>query len=77
MREDHRHAPPVPRRHQGRLAIVLALAAGYMVAEAIGGLLTGSLALLADAGHMLSDVIALSLGLVAVRLGVIAAKAWF
>ena len=47
---------------------MLALAAGYMLAEAIGGLLTGSLALLADAGHMLTDVIALSLGLFAVRL---------
>ena len=68
MSDDHRHAPPAPQRRQGRLAIVLALAAGYMLAEAIGGLLTGSLALLADAGHMLTDVIALSLGLFAVRL---------
>jgi len=69
MSDGHRHAPLAPQRRQGRLAIVLALAAGYMLAEAIGGVLTGSLALLADAGHMLSDVIALSLGLFAVRLG--------
>ena len=71
MGDDHRHGPARPalsQRHQGRLAIVLALAAGYMLAEAIGGYLTGSLALLADAGHMLTDVIALSLGLFAVRL---------
>lgn len=68
MRSEHRHASPASRRNQGRLAIVLALAAGYMVAEALGGVLTGSLALLADAGHMLTDVIALSLGLFAVRL---------
>ena len=71
MGDDHRHGPArpaPPQRHQGRLAIVLALAAGYMLAEAIGGYLTGSLALLADAGHMLTDVIALSLGLFAVRL---------
>ena len=39
-----------------------------MVAEVVGGLLTGSLALLVDAGHMLSDVLSLALALVAVRL---------
>jgi cobalt-zinc-cadmium efflux system protein len=68
MGDDHRHGPPASRQHEGRLALVLTLAAGYMLAEAIGGALTGSLALLADAGHMLTDVIALSLGLFAVRL---------
>lgn len=47
-----------PRR---RLALTLVLAASYMGAELVGGLLTGSLALLADAGHMLSDVAALAL----------------
>lgn len=49
-----------------RLVFVLGLAAAYMVAEAIGGWISGSLALLADAGHMLSDVAALGLSLVAV-----------
>jgi cobalt-zinc-cadmium efflux system protein len=44
-----------------RLALALGLAAVYLVAEVIGGWLTGSLALLADAGHMGSDVAALSL----------------
>lgn len=48
-----------------RLAWTLALAALYLVAEVVGGLLTGSLALLADAGHMLSDVAALGLSLFA------------
>ena len=48
-----------------RLALALALAAVYMVAEVIGGILTGSLALLADAGHMLSDTAALALALFA------------
>ena len=48
-----------------RLAVVLALAAAYMVAEVIGGLATNSLALLADAGHMLSDVGALGFSLFA------------
>jgi len=54
--------------NQRRLGIALALAASYMVAEIIGGLLTGSLALLADAGHMLSDVFALSMSAVAIHI---------
>jgi len=49
-----------------RLAVVLALSAVYMVAEIVGGVLTNSLALLADAGHMLSDVAALALSLFAI-----------
>src|SRR5689334_7459151 len=48
-----------------RLALTLGLAASYMLAEAVGGWLTGSLALLADAGHMLSDGAALGLSLFA------------
>ncbi len=48
-----------------RLAVVLALTAAYMVAEAVGGWRAHSLALLADAGHMLSDVAALALSLFA------------
>ncbi len=48
-----------------RLAIVLALSLVYLVAEVIGGLLTNSLALLADAAHMFSDVAALGLSLFA------------
>ena len=55
-------------RNQRRLLIALALAATYMVAEFIGGLLTGSLALLADAGHMLSDVFALAMSAAAIRI---------
>jgi cobalt-zinc-cadmium efflux system protein len=46
--------------------VVLALVAAYMVAEIIGGLMTNSLALLADAGHMFSDAAALALSLFAV-----------
>jgi len=41
---------------------------GYMIAEAVGGLFTGSLALLADAGHMLTDSVALVLAYVAYRM---------
>lgn len=44
-----------------RVLIAACLTGGFMVAEALGGLLTGSLALLADAGHMLADAIALGL----------------
>ncbi|MFQ5527311.1 MAG: cation diffusion facilitator family transporter [Thermoanaerobaculia bacterium] len=53
-------------QHRGRLAWALALTTLYMVAEALGGLWTGSLALLADAAHMLSDAAALGLSLFAV-----------
>jgi cobalt-zinc-cadmium efflux system protein len=51
-----------------RLTIVLALSSTYMLAEAIGGYLANSLALLADAGHMLSDVAALALAVFAMRI---------
>ena len=49
-----------------RLIVVLCLTAAYAVAEVVGGWFTHSLALLADAGHMLSDVAALGLSLFAV-----------
>jgi cobalt-zinc-cadmium efflux system protein len=66
------HAQAHPHAHgttpQGRLRWALVLAAAYMLAEVVGGWWTGSLALLADAGHMLSDVFALSLSLLAFRL---------
>jgi cobalt-zinc-cadmium efflux system protein len=45
------------------MAIAMTLTAGLMVLEVIGGIITGSLALLADAGHMLTDVAALGLSL--------------
>jgi cobalt-zinc-cadmium efflux system protein len=53
-------------RHTGGLIWALVLTAGFMVIEVIGGLWTGSLALLADAGHMLTDVGGLSMSLLAV-----------
>jgi cobalt-zinc-cadmium efflux system protein len=56
-------------RSRRRLLIVLALTAFYMLAEALGGWWTGSLALLADSGHMLTDVAALALALMAVWFG--------
>ena len=54
-------------RNKGRLRLVFALTAIYLVAEVVGGLLTRSLALLADAGHMLTDVGGLGLALLAIR----------
>ena len=67
--QHHHHAPASESRgNRRRLATALILTATYMVAEVIGGLLSNSLALLADAGHMFSDAAALGLSLVAVML---------
>src|SRR5258708_33014646 len=63
----HRHGHG--SRNHRRLSIVLLLTAIYMIAELFGGLWTGSLALLADAGHMLADVAAVILALMAVWFG--------
>jgi cobalt-zinc-cadmium efflux system protein len=65
----HAHAHPAPSDRDGerRLLWVLVLTAVFMVAEAVGGWLAGSLALIADAGHMLSDAAALALAWVAFR----------
>lgn len=60
----HDHSHRLTRT--GRLKIALAITAVYMVAEAVGGWLTNSLALIADAGHMLTDVAALTLTLTAI-----------
>ena len=54
-------------QHAGRLGWALGLTATYMMAEVVGGLVTGSLALLADAAHMLTDVGGLALALMAIR----------
>ncbi|HTM20164.1 MAG TPA: cation diffusion facilitator family transporter, partial [Kofleriaceae bacterium] len=62
--EHHHHAHANLRR----LGFALALVIVYMIAEVVGGLLSNSLALLADAGHMLSDAGALGLSLFVVRL---------
>jgi cobalt-zinc-cadmium efflux system protein len=64
MAHDHAHS------HAGQrgLRITLGLVCAYMVAEVVGGLVSGSLALLADAGHMLSDAAALGLALFAMRM---------
>jgi len=65
----HSHAHDHSARSSKKaLGAALALTLAYTVVEVVGGLLTGSLALLADAGHMLSDNISLALALGAVWL---------
>lgn len=53
-------------KHRNRLIIVLAVTSTYMVIEVVAGVLTNSLALIADAGHMLTDVFGLGLALFAI-----------
>lgn len=62
----HGHASGFRQESKSRLLIVLYVTAIYMVAEIIGAYYTKSLGLLADAGHMLSDVGSLILALVAI-----------
>lgn len=72
MSGGHSHAPPAGSaagRNRKGLAWALALTTTYMAAEVVGGLLTGSLALLADAAHMLTDAGGLALALLAIRFG--------
>lgn len=64
----HGHHMPVAAENERRVFWVMLLTGSFMVAEAIGGWLSGSLALIADAGHMLSDTAALGLAWIAFRL---------
>ena len=67
----HTHGHTHGHGHGGdarRLALALAIIGGFMLVEVAGGLISNSLALLADAGHMLTDAVALALALWAKRL---------
>jgi len=64
----HHHGLISRRAEGGRLKWVLIITALFMIAEVVGGLLSGSLALLADSGHMFTDVAALALSLFAMRI---------
>jgi len=67
--QDHRsESRHLTDRGERRLLFVLLVVATIMVAEVVGGLLSNSLALLGDAGHMLVDVLALTISLVAIRI---------
>lgn len=54
--------------HRGRLAVVLAITLTVLVVEVVGAIVSGSLALLADAAHMLTDALGLTMGLLAAML---------
>jgi cobalt-zinc-cadmium efflux system protein len=65
----HGHEHDLTSRGETRLTVALILTATYMVVEVLGGIFFNSLALLADAGHMVSDAMALALAWFAIRLG--------
>ena len=64
----HRHAPTVTAESERKVFHVMLLTGGFMLAEVVGGLISGALALLADAGHMLTDFASLLLAWLAFRL---------
>lgn len=63
----HHHAPASHNPPRQRLAAAFAVTFVFMLVEALGGWISGSLALLADAGHMLTDTAALLMALLAVQ----------
>ncbi|MGY1823891.1 cation diffusion facilitator family transporter [Geodermatophilus sp. SYSU D00079] len=71
MGHDHGHAhgpATASAAHRRRLAVVLVLTVAVMAAEVVGAVVSGSLALLADAGHMATDALGIGLALGAVTL---------
>ena len=64
--QNDQSSPTAGSRHRRRLTLALVLSAVFMLVEIVGGVLSNSLALLADAGHMLTDVAALGLSLFAI-----------
>jgi len=63
----HTHSHSASNSNRTRLAAAFGVTALFMVAEVVGGIVSGSLALLADAGHMLTDAAALLMALLAVQ----------
>ncbi len=66
---DHSHAPTVGDHNERKVLLAFVLIFGFMIVEVVGGVMSGSLALLADAGHMLTDAAALALAYAAFRFG--------
>jgi cobalt-zinc-cadmium efflux system protein len=70
--QGHAHGPGGHGHHHAAnaraLGLVALLTGGFMLVEAVGGWLSGSLALIADAGHMLTDVAALAMAWAAIRM---------
>ncbi|MFX4314839.1 cation diffusion facilitator family transporter, partial [Enterobacter sp. 63] len=67
MAHTHSHSHTSGDDNVKRLALAFGVTATFMIIEVIGGLVSGSLALLADAGHMLTDAAALLFALLAVQ----------
>ena len=67
MAEGHAHGGSLDTGNVGRVRAVFFLTAGYAAVQAVGGWFSGSLALIADSGHMVSDAAALLLALIAYR----------
>lgn len=65
---DHSHDLAALAGQRGRLALVLGITVTVLVVEVVGAVISGSVALLADAGHMLTDVAGLTMGLIAATL---------
>ena len=68
MSGDHASAISAAGRHKRPLVLALALTAAYMVVEFVAGFAFGSLALVSDAGHMLTDVAGLGMALAAIQI---------
>lgn len=66
---DHSHVPAVTLANERKILLSFFVIFGFMLVEAVGGILSGSLALLADAGHMFTDALALGLAFAAFRMG--------
>jgi len=66
---NHTHLPQLTHANERKLLLSFILIFTFMLVEVVGGILSGSLALLADAGHMLTDAAALSLAYAAFRFG--------
>ncbi len=66
MSGGHDHTVRASRRHLKPLTIAFVLVMGFMVVEAVAGWLTGSLALISDAGHMATDALGLGMALAAI-----------
>ena len=73
MGSGHSHELTATNAHRKRLLVVLVITFVVLIAEVIGGLIAGSLALLADAGHMLTDSTGLIMALIAAALATRAA----
>ena len=72
----HHHQPDINTHNEKIMMIALIIIFSFMLLEVLFGILSGSLALLADAGHMLTDSAALWLALMAFRIGRYGADKW-